>query len=167
MEVGAPQIPTAKPSRGTLVAHLVPPRFSLRGYHPLRRGFPAHFGYRGSGPASMDNLNPTSPSGYPARVWFGLFSFRSPLLRESLEVSLPPPTKMFPFGGFPSGTPGINPVSRMPQGDTLWREFPFGDLGFNGRLRLPRAYRRLPRPSSAPEPSHPPGGFALLGAGLV
>ena len=39
-----------------------------------------------------------------------------------------------------------------------WREFPFGDPGFDGCLRLPRAFRRLPRPSSAPEPSHPPRG---------
>ena len=78
-------------------------------------------------------------------------------------VSLPPPTKMFPFGGFPSGTPeGFTPsVSRTPWGVTPRREFPFGNPGFNGCLRLPRAYRRLPRPSSAPEPSHPPGGFVL------
>ena len=34
-------------------------------------------------------------------IWFGLTPFRSPLLRGSLLVSLPPPTKMFPFGGFP------------------------------------------------------------------
>ena len=34
-------------------------------------------------------------------IRFGLFPFRSPLLRESLLVSFPPPTWMFPFGGFP------------------------------------------------------------------
>lgn len=52
-------------------------------------------------PSGTRALNPTSPHGYPARVWFGLTPFRSPLLGGSLLVSLPPPTKMFPFGGFP------------------------------------------------------------------
>ncbi len=31
--------------------------------------------------------------------WFGLFPFRSPLLRESNFLSLPPGTKMFQFSG--------------------------------------------------------------------
>ena len=31
--------------------------------------------------------------------WFGLFPFRSPLLRESSFLSLPPGTKMFQFPG--------------------------------------------------------------------
>src|SRR5699024_4206732 len=31
--------------------------------------------------------------------WFGLFPFRSPLLRESSFLSLPPGTKMFQFSG--------------------------------------------------------------------
>ena len=31
--------------------------------------------------------------------WFGLFPFRSPLLRESIFLSLPPVTKMFQFSG--------------------------------------------------------------------
>ena len=34
------------------------------------------------------------------QVQFRLFPFRSPLLRESLLVSLPPPSWMLPFGGF-------------------------------------------------------------------
>ena len=33
--------------------------------------------------------------------WFGLFRFRSPLLSESRLISLPPPTEMFQFSGFP------------------------------------------------------------------
>ena len=32
--------------------------------------------------------------------WFGLFPFRSPLLRKSIFLSLPPVTKMFQFTGF-------------------------------------------------------------------
>jgi hypothetical protein len=36
--------------------------------------------------------------------------------------------------------------------------FPFGDPWFFAFVRLPMAYRSLTRPSSALEPSHPPGG---------
>ena len=32
--------------------------------------------------------------------WFGLFPFRSPLLRKSIFLSLPPGTEMFQFPGF-------------------------------------------------------------------
>ena len=104
--------------------------------------------------------NTTSPSSYPRGIWFGLSPFRSPLLRGSLLVSSPPPTKMFPFGGFPFG--GRSPTPRTPRAINPWQEVPFGDPRINGRLRLPGAYRRLPRPSSAPEPSHPPGGLSAL-----
>ena len=38
----------------------------------------------------------------PARCWFGLLRFRSPLLSESLLFSSPPGTKMFQFPGLPS-----------------------------------------------------------------
>lgn len=51
---------------------------------------------------SREPCNPTSPPAHRRRVWFGLSPFRSPLLRGSRLISLPPPTKMFPFGGFPS-----------------------------------------------------------------
>ena len=34
--------------------------------------------------------------------WFGLFPFRSPLLRESHSLSFPPVTEMFHFTGFAS-----------------------------------------------------------------
>ena len=36
--------------------------------------------------------------------------------------------------------------------------FLFGDLGIKGRVRLPQAYRSLPRPSSLLKPSNPPIG---------
>ena len=39
----------------------------------------------------------------------------------------------------------------------MGQEVPFGDPGIYGCLLLPQAYRSLPRPSSAPKPSHPPG----------
>ncbi len=98
--------------------------------------------------------NTTSPPTYHRQIWFGLFPFRSPLLRKSLLISLPSPTKMLPFGEFPF------PLFRWerPNG----QEVLFGNPGIRGCLRLPRAYRRLPRPSSAPEPSHPPNGLVPL-----
>ena len=37
---------------------------------------------------------------------------------------------------------------------------PFGHPRIEGRLRLPEAYRSLPRPSSAPEPSYPPDSLS-------
>ncbi|TMI36309.1 hypothetical protein E6H26_05055 [Candidatus Bathyarchaeota archaeon] len=40
------------------------------------------------------------------------------------------------------------------------REVPFGNLRIEGCVRLPGAYRSLPRPSSAPKPSHPSGGVS-------
>ena len=41
-------------------------------------------------------------------------------------------------------------------------EFPFGNPEFFASVRLPRAYRSLARPSSASEPSHPPGGITAM-----
>ena len=38
----------------------------------------------------------------PIQNRFGLLPFRSPLLRESISLSFPPPTKMFQFGGLSS-----------------------------------------------------------------
>ena len=58
--------------------------------------------------------------------WFGLFPFRSPLLRESLLFSFPPGTEMFHFPGFAAYAQGVTP---------------FGDLRILACLRLPAAYR--------------------------
>ena len=54
----------------------------IRGYHPLRPDFPDR-------------------SAYPSDTT-GLFRVRSPLLAESLLMSLPPGTEMFQFPGFAS-----------------------------------------------------------------
>src|SRR3990170_1516021 len=43
----------------------------------------------------------TSAAARRRSVRFGLLPFRSPLLRKSQLVSVPPPTQMFHFGGFP------------------------------------------------------------------
>ena len=45
---------------------------------------------------ALPHRAPTTP---PASWWFGLFRFRSPLLTESLSLSVPPVTEMFHFTG--------------------------------------------------------------------
>ena len=78
---------------------------------------------------------------------FGLFRVRSPLLTESLLFSLPVGTEMFHFPTFPlpalyiqAGITGSSPAG-----------FPHSEiLGSKSVYRLPEAYRRLLRPSSAP-----------------
>ncbi len=46
--------------------------------------------------SALPQRAPTTP---PASWWFGLFRFRSPLLTESLSLSVPPVTEMFHFTG--------------------------------------------------------------------
>ena len=147
MEVGASQLPTAKPSRGTLGASPFPLGLHLRGYHPLRRVIPDHFGFSEEGAAGP--LNPTSLLGFPSRFGLGFPPFGRPYSGDPMLVSFPPPTKMFPFGGFPLGT-RLKRLSRAPWIIHPWQEVPFGDPRIYGCMRLPGAYRRLPRPSSAP-----------------
>ena len=49
---------------------------------------------------SYDFVTPYRKSYNPSpKDWFGLFPFRSPLLRKSIFLSLPPATKMFQFTG--------------------------------------------------------------------
>lgn len=82
------------------------------------------------------------------RIRSELCRFQSPLLTASLLISFPAPTKMFQFGAF----------LIMTDLHIMCRDVPLGDLRFIDSLRLPWAYRSLARPSSAPEPSHPPVG---------
>ena len=49
-------------------------------------------------------FNYRSPTTPVTSYWFGLFPVRSPLLRKSSFLSLPPGTKMFQFPGFASIT---------------------------------------------------------------
>jgi hypothetical protein len=66
--------------------------------------------------------------------WFRLFPFRSPLLGESIFLSLPTATKMFQFAAFALSTLYIQvEVSRVA---------PFGNLRINACFQLPVAYRR-------------------------
>ncbi len=57
---------------------------------------------------------------------------------------------MLPFGWFT--------LPCLSKGVPLRAGFPFGDRRINGCMHLPDAYRSLPRPSSSPQPSHPPDG---------
>ena len=91
--------------------------------------------------------NPTSRSRNPSRQagWFGLFPFRSPLLRESLLSSFPQGTEMFHFPWFRFAALCIQTaISRHNSGGVS----PFGNLRIIACLPLPEAYRSLPRPSS-------------------
>lgn len=84
------------------------------------------------------------------RTRFSLFRFRSPLLTESRLLSLPVGTEMFHFPTFPLPAlyiqAGVTGSARRPAG------FPHSDtLGSKLAYQFPEAYRRLLRPSSAPD----------------
>ncbi len=120
-------------------------------------GYGAGFRIRGSNPLWPDFSDrspilprpfvgsPTTPAGQARR--FGLFPVRSPLLGESLLISVPAGTEMFQFPAFALAGLWIRPGVR---GYDPSRVAPFGDLRIKGCLRLPEAYRSLPRPSSLP-----------------
>ena len=97
---------------------------------------------------------PTTPTMQPlpgiTHDRFSLFRFRSPLLTESLLFSLPVGTEMFHFPTFPLPAlyiqAGVTRSARRPAG------FPHSDiLGSKLAYQFPEAYRRLLRPSSAPD----------------
>ena len=108
-----------------LFSSLVPHNsFRVRGYHPLWPPFPER-----------------SANARAKSRW--LFPFRSPLLRESRLISVPPVTEMFQFPGFASVTYGFSAGYRISGG------FPHSEIcGSAPICRLPAAYRRLSRPSS-------------------
>ena len=75
-------------------------------------------------------------SRYPSCIdnWFGLFPLRSPLLRESLLISLPPATKMFQFAGLAHTCLYIQ--------QAVLGVVRFGHLRLNVYFQLPGAFRR-------------------------
>ena len=123
-------------SRVTQVSPL--PRADLRvsGFHALWPRFPAR---SASSAGSFLSGDPTTPTA-PRRRRFGLLPFRSPLLGESFLFSPPAGTEMFQFPAFASRMSGMPAFRR--------RVAPFGNPRVKGRLRLPAAFRSLPRPSS-------------------
>jgi hypothetical protein len=91
---------------------------------------------------------------------FGLFPFRSPLLGESLLLSLPPGTKMVHFPGFASrlllySEADIPTLLGISLGDS---EIPRSQP-VCGSLRLIAAYHVLHR---LPSPRHPPYALSSL-----
>ena len=86
-------------------------------------------------------LNPISATTAVLTLsWFRLFPFRSPLLGESLRFLFLGLLRCF-----------TSPGSSLIRGrlDRSSRVAPFGHLRIKDRLRLPGAFRSLPRPSSA------------------
>ena len=78
---------------------------------------------------------------------FSLIRVRSPLLTESLLFSLPVGTEMFHFPTFP--LPALYIQAGITGSSSAG--FPHSEiLGSKSVYRLPEAYRRLLRPSSAP-----------------
>src|SRR5229473_7090173 len=99
--------------------------FRLQGYHLLWPDFP-------------DCSTTTHPI-----TTTGLVPFRSPLLRESRLISIPPVTEMFQFTGFASHTYVFS------MGYLLRGGFPHSEIaGSKLVCQLADTYRRLPRPSS-------------------
>ena len=81
---GPPDFPQGSSCLVVLWVPLAPFRFRLRGFHPLWPGFPTRL-------AAFRSLFAARNPGMLARR-FRLFPFRSPLLWESIFLSLPPPT---------------------------------------------------------------------------
>ena len=67
--------------------------FRLQDYHLILFSFPANSAILWFCNSVYKVLQPQS------KDWFGLFPFRSPLLRKSIFLSFPPVTKMFQFTG--------------------------------------------------------------------
>ena len=93
--------------------------FHIRGYHPLWLFFPEH---------SIKHIKA-----------FGLIRVRSPLLTESLRFLFLRVLRCF-------SSPGL----LLLRGNTssMYWVAPFGHLGINSCVPIPRAFRSLPRPSS-------------------
>ena len=86
-------------------------------------------------------VGPTTPA--QKRRWaitlcrFRLIPVRSPLLRESLLLSLPRPTEMFHFGRFP---PQALWIQTWVTGHDPGRVSPFGHLRIKALLAAPRSF---------------------------
>ena len=85
------------------------------------------------------------------KAWFGLFPVRSPLLRKSMFLSFPPPTKMFQFRGLAH----FRVTGLLPAG--LSHSEILGSILVCKSPRLIAAYHVFLR---LQEPRHPP--YALI-----
>src|ERR1017187_5416576 len=124
-------------------------KFRLRGYHPLCQRFPALSAtkticnflpdqqFRLSSPATPVTQRLLAMT----RDRFGLFPFRSPLLRESRLLSLPVGTEMFHFPTFP---PPALCVQAGVTGHYARRVSPFGNPRIKVWLPTPRGLSQAP-----------------------
>ena len=123
--------------------------FRLRGYHPLCRRFPTSSATHTISYSLPDQqlwLNgPATPTTQrlPAltRDRFGLFRFRSPLLAESLLLSLPAGTEMFHFPALPSTALSIQAGTTPHNGCQV---SPFGNPRITAWLPAPRGISQAP-----------------------
>ena len=113
-------------------------RLALRLLTPAPGGSPVRAPLQ---PPPGIGLPPTEPGG------FGLVPVRSPLLRESLVLSLPRGTEMFQFPRCPRAGLCVQPAVTSHDGG---RVAPFGDPRISLLGGSPRRFVALPRPSSAP-----------------
>ena len=123
--------------------------FHVRDCHPLRPNFPecsATHAICNSSPFRQKQLSgPTTPATQrpPAitRNRFSLIRFRSPLLAESLLLSLPAGTEMFHFPALPPNALCIQ-AQATPHDEC--RVSPFGNPRINARLPAPRGLSQAP-----------------------
>jgi hypothetical protein len=128
--------------RLTQVPASSPDSFRLRVCHPLWIPFPEDLTNYRIGNSTV--AGPTTPD-TPKCNGFGLFRFRSPLLSESRFLSFPLGTEMVHFPRFARTRLCIQRVVL----EVCSSGFPHSEIsGYNACVRLPGAYRSLPRPSS-------------------
>ena len=129
------------------VSHRVSPAPRYSGYSPQRLAYVYRaFTFYGiafqrlSASRIFDYVCPTTPQ-LPKHLRFGLLPVRSPLLGEYLNWSIfLPVLRCFSSRG------SLLACARFPH--CCGRVAPFGNPRIEGCLRLPAAYRSLPRPSS-------------------
>ena len=126
-----------------------PDPFRLQGLHPL---WPTVPDCSATNQVGNSPIRPTAGSGRAPRppihnacraitcIRFGLFPFRSPLLRKSLLFSSPGGTKMFQFPPFASAAYFIRP---QMSGHYPGRVSPFRNPRINACLAAPRGLSQL------------------------
>ena len=128
-------------------------RFRLRGCYPVSPNFPERLTNESicnfripmqRNHAHSHDTHRTTPARL-ASDRFRLFPVRSPLLGESRLFSLPGGTEMVHFPPF---APRLLCIQRRVTRHDPCRVAPFGNPRISACLRLPEAYRSLPRPSS-------------------
>jgi hypothetical protein len=123
--------------------------FRLRGCYPLWRPFPRPLTFRVLCNSLEDMQLPLAGPATPRQQrlhavtlpWFRLSPFRSPLLRGSRLLSLPPGTEMFQFPGFPP--PALCVQTGVTRHDPC-RVSPFGDPRIEAWLAAPRGLSQPP-----------------------